>query len=79
MIPSLRVRYWAAVTPSDTASFDGPGVGLYVTVAGDVAFVGDGGVTVTVTAVAAKSYLWCDVRKVLATGTTATGIFRMVG
>ena len=71
--------YWEDVTPADGTTFPNPSVGLYVEGAGNLAFAGNGGGTVTLTAVAAKSYVWCDVRKVLSTGTTATGIRRMVG
>jgi hypothetical protein len=69
--------YWAAVTPSDSTALP-PSVGLYVTGAGDVAFEGNGGASVVVTAVAAKSSIWADVRKVFSTGTTATGLFILV-
>ena len=79
MFPLGIPSYWAALDVSSADTGDLPkSVGLYVTGAGDVAFVGNGGTTVTVTAVAAKSYLWCDVRKVLHTGTSATGLFLMV-
>lgn len=70
-----RPSYWAAVTPSDTTILP-PSLGLYVTVGGAVAFVGNGGGTTTVT-VPANFYLWGDVRQVLFTGTTATGIFQL--
>ena len=74
MFPRTPI-YWAAVTPSDSATLP-KGVGLYVTAGGDVAFEGNGGSAVTVT-VPANFYLYADVRKVLATGTTATGIFQL--
>lgn len=65
--------YWAAITPSDTTDL-GASMGLFVTVGGTVSFVGNGGTTVQITA-PANFYLWADVRKVMATGTAATGIF----
>ena len=70
--------YWEAVTPDDGVDLSPhAGVGLYVTGAGDVAVEFDGGAAVTVT-VPANFYLWGRVRRVLATGTTATGIFSLV-
>jgi hypothetical protein len=66
-------KYWQSVTPSDTATL-GPCIGLFVTAAGNVAFLGEGGAAVIVT-VPNNFYLWSEVRQVLATGTTATGIF----
>jgi hypothetical protein len=72
-MPPRAPQYWASVTPSDTATL-GPCIGLFVTGTGNVTFLGNGGAAVTVT-VPANFYLWGDIRQVLATGTTATGIF----
>ncbi len=68
------------VTPTDGApNFGGDvAIGLYITGAGDVAFVSATGQTRTVT-VPANFYLTCGVRQVLSTGTTATGIHALVG
>tara|TARA_R110002124_G_scaffold155109_2_gene322258 strand:+ start:600 stop:872 length:273 start_codon:yes stop_codon:yes gene_type:complete len=68
------------VTTSDVADNVGTGnvaVGLYITVAGDVTFHNKYGTSRTVT-VPANFYLICSVKRVLTTGTTATGIHAMV-
>lgn len=75
-MPHRTPSYWSAVTPSDSATLPTGGLGLYVTAAGNVAFQGNGGVAVTVT-VPANFYLWGDIRQVLSTGTTSTGIFQL--
>ena len=77
MFPLGVPSYWAAVTKSDTTVLP-KSVGLFVVGTGDVAFEGNGGTTVTLTAVPAFTYIWGDVRKVLSTGTSATGIFLLV-
>ena len=65
------------VTPSDSVDLSGVAIGLYITVAGNVAFHNVDGVTRTI-AVPANFYLICSVNRVLATGTTSTGIHAMV-
>ena len=54
-----------------------PTVGLYVTGAGNVAFQHRGGIVGSLTAVPAGTFLDIAVSRVLATGTTATGIFQL--
>jgi hypothetical protein len=77
-MPPRAPSQWVAVTPSDTVDLSPrPNVGLYVTGGGAVKFDGDGGVAATVT-VPANFYLWGMVRRVYATGTTATGLFALV-
>lgn len=61
------------VTPSDSADLENVVVGLYIEGAGAVTFVSYMGKTRTVN-VPEFSVLQCGVRRVLATGTTATGI-----
>lgn len=63
----------AAVSPSDTVPLTDLALGLYVTVAGDVCFVGADGTTDTWT-VPANFIIPVPVMQVKATGTTATGI-----
>lgn len=68
------------VTPADGSDNVGTGniaIGLYITGAGNVSFHTKDGVTRTVT-VPANFYLICSVKRVLSTGTTATGIHAMV-
>jgi hypothetical protein len=68
------------VAPNDGADNVGTGniaVGLYVTNAGDVSFENKDGVTRTVT-VPDNFYLVCSVKRVKATGTTASGIHALV-
>lgn len=63
----------AAVTPSDATIL--PPSTIYVGVAGNVAVEPVvGGVAVTFTAVPAGSYIGVRVKRVLATGTTATNM-----
>ena len=61
------------VTASNTTTYDPPLRSLYVTGAGDVAFVTLRGNTVTWT-VPANFVIPVVMRQVLATGTTATGL-----
>jgi hypothetical protein len=68
------------VTPADGSDNVGTGnvaIGLYVTVGGDVTFHNKSGTSRTVN-VPDNFYLICSVKRVLATGTTATGIHAMV-
>lgn len=62
------------VTPSDTVDLAAVGIALYVANGGDISFVSQAGQTRTVK-VYAGAILPVGVRRVLATGTTATGIF----
>ncbi len=62
-------------TPTASDTVDDPkGVakGLYVTATGNVSFVDGGGSTVTLTAVAANTFIPIACRRVRATGLTAT-------
>jgi hypothetical protein len=66
--------YVIAVTPSDATVYDPPLIALRVgTTAGDVSVVSNGA-TVVIPAMQAGESLAMEVTKVLATGTTATGI-----
>lgn len=68
------------VTTNDSTDNVGAGniaIGLYIETAGNVTFQNKDGVSRTV-AVGANSYLVCSVKRVLATGTTATGIHALV-
>ena len=67
----------AAVTPSDSAYLTSASRALYVGGAGDVALVTVGDDTVTFVAVPAGSILPVRVKRVLATGTTATSILAL--
>lgn len=62
-----------AIAPSNTVDLVVPANGLYVTVTGNVVF-DCGGITITLTAVAANTKLPFRVTRVRATGTTATVI-----
>lgn len=64
-----------AITPSDADTFSEP-VSVYVGVAGNVAVIPGNGVggSVTFVGVPAGSVLPCQVRTVLATGTTASSL-----
>jgi hypothetical protein len=64
------------VTPSNSVDLANVAIGLYITVAGNVAFHNMDGVTRTI-AVPDNFYLICSVNRVLATGTTSTGIHAM--
>lgn len=66
--------HYTTVTPSDTVDIPGPEMcrSLYVGGAGDVAAVRQDGVAVVFSAVPAGSILPIRVRRVNATGTTAT-------
>tara|TARA_R110002074_G_scaffold49250_1_gene125648 strand:- start:2235 stop:2510 length:276 start_codon:yes stop_codon:yes gene_type:complete len=68
------------VTPADGADNVGTGniaIGLYITGAGNVSFHNIDGTTRTI-AVPDNFYLVCSVKRVLATGTTATGIHAII-
>jgi len=61
------------VTPSDSADLAKMAIALYITVGGVVVFVSADGNTRTVT-VPDNFTLTCGAKRVLSTGTTATGI-----
>ena len=64
------------VTPSDSVDLTSVAIGLYITVAGNVTFHNMDGTSRTI-AVPDNFYLICSVSRVLATGTTSTGIHAM--
>jgi hypothetical protein len=64
------------VTPSNSVDLANVAIGLYITVAGNVTFHNMDGVSRTIT-VPDNFYLICSVSRVLATGTTSTGIHAM--
>jgi hypothetical protein len=64
------------VTPSNSVDLANVAIGLYITVAGNVTFHNMDGVSRTI-AVPDNFYLICSVKRVLATGTTSTGIHAM--
>lgn len=64
---------WAAITPNDATVLTPRPVALYVGADGNVVAAGDNGATATF-AVLAGQVLTIQPSKVLATGTTATGI-----
>ena len=70
-----------AVTPSDSVDLPqdhrGPSRALTVTGAGNVSVNLNGGGTAVLTGLAAGQTLWISVARVLATGTTATGILSL--
>ena len=65
------------VTPNDSTDLSSVGIGLYITVGGAVTFHNVDGVSRTVT-VPDNFYLICSVKRVLATGTAATGIHALI-
>ena len=65
------------VTPSNSVDLANVAIGLYITVAGNVTFHNMDGVSRTI-AVPDNFYLICSVKRVLATGTTATGIHAII-
>ena len=66
-------RTMKAVTPNDvTALTNGVARGLFVSVAGNLAFITPEGDTVTLTTVAINTRIDCEVSIVKSTGTTAT-------
>ena len=82
----VRAAYdGAAITPSDSIDVPtGPGgaaqtpcVGVYVTTAGNVAVNLRGGGTATQTGLVAGQFVDVAVTRILATGTTATGVFAL--
>jgi hypothetical protein len=67
-----------AITPSDSADLvSGPAIGIAVTGAGAVAVQLDGGSTAVLTLSDTNEPYLCQVKRVLATGTTATGIYAL--
>ena len=64
------------VTPSNSVDLANVAIGLYITVAGNVTFHNVDGTSRTIT-VPDNFYLICSVSRVLATGTTSTGIHAM--
>ena len=78
--PTGLVETWVAVTTNDSTDNVGAGnvaIGLYVTVGGAVSFRDVNGTTITVS-VPSNFYINCSVTRVLATGTTSTGIFALI-
>lgn len=78
--PTGLVETWVSVTPNDSANNVGTGntaIGLYVTVGGAVSWQDISGNTITAT-VPSFFYINCSVRRVLSTGTGATGIFALI-
>ena len=73
-LTSGMVRDVTPVTPHNSTNIDGFAVGLYITGAGDISFVNHDGETRIMT-VPDNFTLTCLVRRVNATGTTATGIY----
>lgn len=67
-------RNAAAVTPNDSTDLANDSRALYVGGAGDISIVTVGGDTVTLSSVPAGAVLSIMVRRVRATGTTATNI-----
>lgn len=66
-------RDYAPVTPSDVTDLPTPAISLYIETGGAVSFVSATGQTRTVQA-PDFGWLLCGVRRVRATGTTASGI-----
>lgn len=61
------------ITPNDSANLSKKATGVYAGGAGTLRYIGDDGVEDTVTLVAGQ--IWpVRIRKVFATGTTATGL-----
>lgn len=74
-IENFSYRTAVAVTPSDTTDLTrGTCRGLYIGATGTVVVQTEEGVTLTLAGLAAGSILPLMVRRVLATGTTATGL-----
>lgn len=69
-------RAAASVTPSDSTTFETPSM-VYVGGAGNVAVMPWEGVTSVTFTVPAGGYVPLQVRQVLSTGTTATGLVRV--
>jgi hypothetical protein len=76
----------APFTPSDSVDVPvGPGglntpcVGVYVTGAGNVAVQLLSGGTATLTGLAAGQITDCGIKRIMATGTTATGVIPLYG
>ena len=68
---------YAPVTPNDSADLADVAIALYVEGAGDVSFVSQKGETRTV-GVPDFGWILCGVKRVRATGTTATQIHAVV-
>lgn len=74
MNPLMNADGMVAVTPSDSKDLDFVVSGIEVEVTGDVAMVCANGMSITRELTAGRIYP-VRVKKVLATGTTATGIY----
>jgi hypothetical protein len=68
----LIPKSWSDLTPSDTVLIT-PAIGIYVGIAGDIRAAGRDGVVGTFQAQTGQ-YLIGNFTKVMATGTTATGL-----
>lgn len=73
-VPATQIY---AVTPNDSADLTNAARSLYITVGGTIKITTIGDTTETVT-VPSNFYLLCQVKRVWATGTTATGIFALI-
>lgn len=77
-IQNLEELSGLPVTPSDSTDLpNGPAFGIQVTGAGNVAVNLAGGGTATLTGLSAGQILRVNVSRILATNTTATGIFAL--
>lgn len=77
-VENLSYRTGVAVTPNDTTDLpQGMARGLYTGAGGAIALQMDGGGTLTFASVPAGQILPLNTRRVLATGTTATGLIAL--
>lgn len=77
--PGVSASQHIAVTPSDTTFLVGGCSYLLIGQAGTVAVIDGRGVSVTYTTVAANELIRVKAARVMATGTTATGIVALYG
>ena len=79
--PTGLIETWNAVTPNDSADNVGTNVvaiGMYITGGGTVTWLDANGTEIGPVTLPANFYVNCSVKRVKATGTTATGIFALV-
>lgn len=73
-ILSFRAGDGFAITPNDSTDLASDAAGIYVGVTGNVTLVTAKGTTLLFTAVPAGTVIPVDTRRVLATGTAASGL-----
>ena len=72
------VNSFKAITPSDTVDLDYRTAGIYCGASGDVVLMGDDGIQATFTVATGVILPVYNIKRVMATGTTATNLVAFI-